>query len=60
MDEDVFDAIVFEGDPIVYKYAQGYENFIKTLAKNFRVKRKPFENIVRRSKKSVANFLYTI
>lgn len=35
MDEDVFDAIVFEGDPVVYKYAQGYENFIKTLAKEF-------------------------
>ncbi|HEX6224445.1 MAG TPA: NAD(P)/FAD-dependent oxidoreductase [Chryseolinea sp.] len=35
MDEDVFDAIVFEGDPVVYKYAQGYENFIKTLAREF-------------------------
>ena len=28
MDEDVFDAIVFNGDPVVYKYAQGYDNFI--------------------------------
>jgi all-trans-retinol 13,14-reductase len=35
LDEDVFDAIVFEGDPVVYKYAQGYENFIKSLAKEF-------------------------
>ena len=35
MDEDVFDAIVFEGDPVVYKFAQGYENFIRTLAKEF-------------------------
>jgi all-trans-retinol 13,14-reductase len=35
MDEDVFDAVVFDGDPNVYKYAQGYENFIKTLAKDF-------------------------
>src|SRR5688572_10805220 len=35
MDEDVFDAVVFEGDPTVYKYAQGYENFIKTLVKEF-------------------------
>ena len=35
MDEDVFDAIVFEGDPKVYKYAQGYENFIQTLLKDF-------------------------
>ena len=35
MDEDVFDAVVFEGDPVVYKFAQGYENFIRTLAKEF-------------------------
>lgn len=35
MDEDVFDAIVFEGDPVIYKYAQGYENFIRSLAKQF-------------------------
>jgi all-trans-retinol 13,14-reductase len=35
MDEDVFDAVVFDGDPNVYKYAQGYEKFIKTLAKDF-------------------------
>jgi all-trans-retinol 13,14-reductase len=35
MDEDVFDAVVFGDDPSVYKYAQGYENFIKTLANEF-------------------------
>ncbi len=35
LDLDVFDAIIFEGDPVVYKYAQGYENFIKTLATQF-------------------------
>ena len=35
MDEDVFDAIIFRGDPVVYKYAQGYENFIQTLARQF-------------------------
>jgi all-trans-retinol 13,14-reductase len=35
MDEDGFDAIMFEGDPTVYKYAQGYENFISRLAKQF-------------------------
>ena len=35
LDEDVFDAIMFEGDATVYKYAQGYENFIRTLAKEF-------------------------
>jgi all-trans-retinol 13,14-reductase len=35
LDEDVFDAILFEGDPVVYKYAQGYENFIRVLAEQF-------------------------
>jgi len=35
MDEDCFDAIMFDDDPTVYKYAQGYENFIKTLAAQF-------------------------
>ena len=35
MDEDVFDAILFKGDPVIYKYAQGYENFIATLLKEF-------------------------
>lgn len=35
LDEDVFDAILFEGDPVVYKYAQGYENFIRVLTEQF-------------------------
>jgi all-trans-retinol 13,14-reductase len=35
MDEDLFDAIAFDGDPVVYKYAQGYENFIRTLSEQF-------------------------
>ncbi|MFZ6012240.1 MAG: phytoene desaturase family protein, partial [Bacteroidota bacterium] len=35
MDEDVFDAVIFHNDPTVYRYAQGYENFIRTLVKDF-------------------------
>jgi all-trans-retinol 13,14-reductase len=35
MDEDCFDAIVFEGDPVTYQFAQGYENFIQKLLKHF-------------------------
>lgn len=35
MDEDCFDAIIFEGDPVYYKYAQGYDNFIRTLSELF-------------------------
>jgi all-trans-retinol 13,14-reductase len=35
MDEDVFDAVIFGDDPVVYRYAQGYPNFIDTLVKDF-------------------------
>lgn len=35
LDEIGFDQVRFEGDPNVYLYSQGYENFIKTLAKQF-------------------------
>jgi all-trans-retinol 13,14-reductase len=35
MDDEVFDAVIFKDDPTVYKYAQGYDNFIQTLVKEF-------------------------
>jgi all-trans-retinol 13,14-reductase len=35
MDEDCFDAIVFNGDPVVYKYAQGYPAFMASLSQQF-------------------------
>ena len=35
MDEDGFDAITFGDDPKVYKYAQGYDRFIKTMVADF-------------------------
>jgi all-trans-retinol 13,14-reductase len=35
LDENGFDTIVFEDNPIEYKYAQGYENFIRVLAEKF-------------------------
>jgi all-trans-retinol 13,14-reductase len=35
MDEDVFDKILIENDPQEYVYAQGYENFIQHLLKDF-------------------------
>ncbi|HYF67500.1 MAG TPA: NAD(P)/FAD-dependent oxidoreductase [Ohtaekwangia sp.] len=35
LDEEVFDAILFEDDPIQYNYGQGYEKFIVGLAKHF-------------------------
>lgn len=35
MDEDVFDKIIIENDEKEYAYAQGYENFIQRLLKDF-------------------------
>jgi all-trans-retinol 13,14-reductase len=35
MDEDVFDKIIIEDDEKEYVYAQGYENFIQHLLKDF-------------------------
>lgn len=35
LDEDCFDAILFKDDPKVYRYAQGYENFIAKLVEDF-------------------------
>lgn len=32
---DCFDAIMLDGDPIVYKHAQGYENFVQQLLQHF-------------------------
>jgi all-trans-retinol 13,14-reductase len=35
MDEDIVDGLMFADDPKVYKYAQGYDRFIKTLVSDF-------------------------
>ena len=35
MDEDAYDIISFDDDPIEYPHAQGYENFVKQLLKYF-------------------------
>lgn len=35
MDEDGFDRITFDNDPKEYRHAQGYENFTKTLLRDF-------------------------
>jgi all-trans-retinol 13,14-reductase len=35
LDEDCFDAILFKDDPKIYRYGQGYENFIQQLLADF-------------------------
>jgi all-trans-retinol 13,14-reductase len=35
MDEDFVDGLIFKGDPTIYKYAQGYDNFIRVMLSYF-------------------------
>lgn len=35
MDADMVDGIIFNGDPKIYKYAQGYDRFIKNMVIDF-------------------------
>src|SRR5690554_7761331 len=35
MDEDGYDIITFDNDPIEYRHAQGYSNFIDSLISQF-------------------------
>lgn len=35
MDEDAYDIISFDDDPVEYPHAQGYENFVRQLVKYF-------------------------
>lgn len=37
LDEDAFDKIIIDNDPLEYPFAQGYENFIKQLSVYFPV-----------------------
>lgn len=32
---DCFDAVVLNDDPVVYRFAQGYENFVREMLKHF-------------------------
>lgn len=46
MDEDGFDKISFEGDPIEYPHAQGTENFVKQLIKYFPEEEKAIQKYI--------------
>jgi len=35
MDEDFVDGLIFKDDPTIYKYAQGYDNFIRVMLSYF-------------------------
>jgi all-trans-retinol 13,14-reductase len=61
LDEDGFDAIMFEGDPVVYKYAQGYENFIRSLSAQFPGEEENIRNYCQKIKEVCLKFpLYNL
>jgi len=35
MARDCFDAVMLEGDPVIYRFAQGYENFVQQMLQHF-------------------------
>jgi all-trans-retinol 13,14-reductase len=39
LDEDGFDKITFDNDPVEYVHAQGYDNFVEQLSKQFPAER---------------------
>lgn len=44
MDMDGFDHITFKDDPIVYKHAQGYDNFMRVLTEQFPEEKENIKN----------------
>ncbi len=35
MDDEFVDGLIFDDDPVIYKYAQGYDNFIRVMLSYF-------------------------
>lgn len=61
LDENVVDAISFEGDDKVYKLAQGYENFIRMLLTDFPEEEIAIRNYCDKIKEVCAHFpLYNL
>ena len=48
MDMNGFDRITFGGDPIEYKHAQGYDNFVEQLAQQFPKEREALKTYVQK------------
>ncbi len=61
MDEDVFDKILIENDDKEYVYAQGYENFIQHLLKEFPAEEKGLRLYCRKIQEICSKFpLYNL
>lgn len=48
MDEDGFDRISFDNDPIEYRHAQGYDNFVEQLSAQFPSEREALQTYARK------------
>jgi len=61
MDEDIVDGIMFRDDPKVYRYAQGYDRFIKIWSPIFHKKEKSILRYCDEIKKVCSKFpLYNL
>jgi len=61
MEEDKYDVITFEGDEIQYPHAQGYDNFIEQLSKEFPEERAVIETYCEKIKETCNSFpLYNL
>ncbi|MCB0456222.1 MAG: NAD(P)/FAD-dependent oxidoreductase [Flavobacteriaceae bacterium] len=61
LDEDGFDIITFDNDPIEYNHAQGYSNFIRVLVEQFPEEEKAISNYCKMLKDTCSRFpLYNI
>lgn len=61
MEEDVFDKIIIENDDKEYVYAQGYENFIQHLLKDFPAEEKALRHYCDKIKEVCSKFpLYNL
>lgn len=61
MREDGFDGIMFGDDPKTYWYAQGYDNFIKTLSREFPEEEQAIQNYCDRIREVCSKFpLYNL
>lgn len=61
LDEDGFDVITFDGDDKEYRYAQGYENFIKTLLEEFPGEEEAINSYCKKMKETCGSFpLYSL
>ncbi len=56
LDNDGFDVVTFEDDPVEYKYAQGYDNFVEVMSSYFPEERAGIEKYINEIREVCENF----